>query len=192
MRISGGLAAPRTAFKRRVHGKQSHVKGTKSRLPVRATNEQYLAKQRHTHTHSHWQAFIIENPNYNVLQWLLKLLIITDNNYSVPNLPREEGWSNYTASQWRLHTASQPADWRSINIQRQSKTWPAGLNQLVSVTVGRVVKMHEVTMRRQEPWYRSSADERWGDVTKTNIWGMFLILYELQAHTAGVAGRTFG
>ena len=71
------------------------VKGTKSRLPIIAATEQYLAK--HTHM-QHWQPLIIGNPNYNGLQLLLKLLIITPNNYSVPDLPWERGWSNYTPS----------------------------------------------------------------------------------------------
>lgn len=53
----------------------------------------------HTHTSANWQPLIIGNPNYNGFQWLLKLLIITANNYSMPNLPWQGGWSNYTPSQ---------------------------------------------------------------------------------------------
>lgn len=53
MRISGGLAVPRTAFKPCVYMKnnqKSREQKAAARPPIIATTEQYLAEQTHTLT----------------------------------------------------------------------------------------------------------------------------------------------
>lgn len=67
-----------------VHAKQSEVKGTKGSCQASSNNRDWtIPSQRDTN----WQLLIIGNPNYRGLQCLLKLLIITANNYSMPDLP---------------------------------------------------------------------------------------------------------
>lgn len=70
-----------------VHGKQSEVKRTKSSCQAPSNSSDWTIPSQadaRSHTSTNWQLLIIGNPNYRGLQCLLKLLIITANNYSVP------------------------------------------------------------------------------------------------------------
>lgn len=111
-----------------VHGKQSEVKRTKSSCQAPSISSDWTIPSQadaRSHTSTNWQLLIIGNPNYRGLQCLLKLLIITANNYSVPDLPLEGGWNNYTPSQSMTtpysHSESQPG---SLTVrQAQSETF---------------------------------------------------------------------
>lgn len=103
MRILGGLAVPRTAFKHSVYMKNNQ-KPQEQKAGCQAANNSYewtipCQADTHTHTSTNWQPLIKGNPNYNGFQCLLKLLIITANNYSMPSPPWEGGGGNYTPSQ---------------------------------------------------------------------------------------------
>lgn len=81
-----------------VHGQQSEVTSTKSSCQAAVLSSDWtIPSQADTcsHTSINWQLIIMGNPNYRGLQCLLKLLIITANNYSMPDLPLEGGWNNY-------------------------------------------------------------------------------------------------
>lgn len=87
-----------------------------ARLPVITVTEQYHPKE------THWQLLIIGNPNYRGLQCLLKLLIITANNYSMPDLPLEQLHTQSVSDSF-LQSVNQ-ALWQSVkysgeNLQAQ-------------------------------------------------------------------------
>lgn len=112
-----------------VHGKQSEVTSTKSNCQAAIISSDWTIPSQadtHSHTSINWQLLIIGNPNYRGLQCLLKLLIITANNYSMPDLPLQGGWNNYTPSQSMTtpysQSESQPGSLTVCQIQSRKFT----------------------------------------------------------------------